>query len=238
MFDIVASATMAAPSGNLLVNGGFEDGLRGWATACAELRCGEVHVDSLTPHAGTQAAALTSTEEQWTAVRLRQQLPTLPGGPIVMVAWVGAGEDTWSDPAAAALEVQVELRFEDAAQALLGRCVATRTDLPSSGKFEPLRVSCTPPPGVRRTWAVVHFACIRGRATLLADEVSVIAADEVSVIAADEEPEDGRAAAAAADGTAVVSSALAPPVVPPIVHFIFGLSPGEGYCWARARARV
>ena len=203
-------------------NGDFEDGLRGWHIHCGPLeRCGEVKTE-LHPSAygedsgcggvsgkGSNAAALQASADEWTAVQLRQRLvagsdSAAPREAITAEASFREQPGSWRAP----LELRLSLAYEDASTGEpAGSCEAIRDELPL--KWERLRVDCAPPQGVAKfnLWVIVSFACVRSSATLLVDNVAVRAAAPVSL------PK---------------LAMRSPTTVPPVVHFIFGLSPDFG----------
>lgn len=205
----LVARTLAAPTPSLIINGDFEDNLRGWELACEKERCGEVKAES---HGQSHVAAMHGAAEEWTAVQLRQRIksPRIDA-PLALEASFRAGPYSWRAP----LEAKLLLTFEDDATGkLIGVCEAARTEL--SEAWEQMRVRCAPPVTGRgrplAVWAVISFACVRSSASLLADNVKVIE-DEGSARAG--QPPAPRAA-------------LAPVAVPKIVHFIFGLSSDFG----------
>jgi hypothetical protein len=202
-----------------LANAGFEDaagGLRGWEKLCGQSRCAESYIERVDGRDGssTHAAALRCSPDDWTSVRLKQRLNApLPGGPVALDAWVRAGSDSWMSPSAS-LEARLELHFEDADEAL-GSCSVQRFELPAA--WERMRVSCTPPVGSTSAWAVVTFACVRGQATLLADDVAFNVLEG-----------EGGAPDSAGVPLADTPAAVAAAPIPRVVHVIFGLSSDFG----------
>lgn len=196
---------------SLLGNGGFEDGLHGWNINCSLDRCSEVSTRAGEGRAATSsptvAAALQGTADEWTAVQLRQELQTpLPSGVLALEAWVRAG-GTEQHALPPPLEVRLTLQYGSAQGAMVGSCATERDALPAT--WERLRVRCSPPlDGASRAWVLLEFACVRGAATLLVDDVSV-----------------------GADSGDDATPARLPPSAPPIpavVHFVFGLSENFG----------
>jgi len=208
---------IAAPAPDLLSNGNFEDGLRGWEISCALDRCGEVRTES---HGGSHAAALHAVAEEWTSVQLRQRLKSLQTHtPLLLEGSIRAGPYSWRAP----LEAKIALSFEDEVTgAPLGSCEARRNELGDA--WEKLRLHCAPPPAARSSssrrvavWAVISFACVRSTASLLVDSMAVSEAVEGSATAA-----------AGNSGAPALVAALPPTAVPKVLHFIFGLSSDFG----------
>ena len=203
-------AMPALASALALLNAGFEEGsLRGWEVLCGSPRCADTRVDRADGRLGsTQAAVLQCSADDWTSVRLRQQLRSPPvAGPVALDAWVRAGSDSWSIPSAP-IHFRAEVRFEgDEGEAF---CQSDLTELPSS--WERLRVRCGGAPAdARRAWVVLHYACVRGAATLQLDDVTLSSLDA----------DDAETALAPKPSTA-------PPAIPRVVHVIFGLSSDFG----------
>ena len=201
-------------------NGGFEDGLHGWDIHCALERCAEATTEHYAEgdggaarggSSGAQVASLRGSADEWTAVALRQQITgPFTSGPLVAEASVRSRPP--ASVSDAALELRLAIVYEDAKGALLGSCAEQRDRLPSD--WERLRVRCSPPTAgvAARVLVLIEFACVRGTAALLADNVSVRSAlDE----------------AAAAGGSAPVA-VLPAARIPRVVHFIFGLSADFG----------
>ena len=207
-------------------NGGFEDGLRGWDIHCALERCAEATTEHYAAgdggaargsSSGAHAASLRGSADEWTAVALRQQIiGPLTSGPLV--AEVSVRLRPPASVADAALELRLAIAYEDAKGAPLGSCAEERDRLPL--EWTRLRVRCSPPAvGVAaRVLVLIEFACVRGTAALLADNVSVRSAIDEAAAAG------GSSSSAAAAPVAVLPAAR----IPRVVHFIFGLSADFG----------
>ena len=171
---LLPSAGLAAPiqaQGSYLANGGFEAGFSGWEKKCIQ-HCGVVEMSS-SARTGSGALALRSTANDWTAVELRQQLSALPkDGALHFEAFSRADS---SDTPLAPAQLELELAFDvDDGTGGSARKLCRRqwTDLPS-GTYKPHRLACSVPMGAARVWASIRFACVRARADLLIDDVSL-----------------------------------------------------------------
>ena len=171
---LLPSAGVAAPiqqGSELIANGGFEVGLTGWEKICLQ-HCGTVETSS-SAHTGSGALALGSTADYWTAVELRQQLSAPPKeGALHFEAF--ARSDSRDTPMAPAqLELELAFDVDNGAGGTVRRlCRRQWTDMPLSS-YDPHRLACSVPAGAVRAWAAIRFACVRARADLLLDDVTL-----------------------------------------------------------------
>jgi len=211
MLHLVALAVASAPAGGeLLTNGGFEEGLRAWNQACTSPSCGAVKTNAPTHRSGNSGILLSCTADSWTSLQLRQSLPDpLPPGQLSLQAWVQAAHGELP-----AVRVGVTLEFEDASGSPLAGCSRTRDEMPSASEWSLLATQCAVPASATRGWAALEWACVRSEATLLVDDASLRYAAE--------------------KGAAELMEASDAPVtlpgeqVPRRLHLIFGLAADFG----------
>jgi hypothetical protein len=211
MFHLVAVAATSAPTtgGELLTNGGFEDGLRGWNQACTSPSCGAV-TNVATHRSGNSGLSLSCTADSWTSLALRQPLPDpLPSGQLSLQAWVKAARGEMP-----AVRLGVTLEFEDASGSQLEGCIRTRDEMPSSSEWSLLATQCAVPASAARGWVALEWACVRSEATLLIDDTSLRHAAEQG--------------AAELAGASDVPATLPGEQVPRRLHLIFGLAADFG----------
>ena len=214
MFHLISVAAASAPAsaagGELLANGGFEDGLRGWSQACTSPSCGVAKPHANAARSGNSGLSLSCTADSWTSLALRQPLPNpLPSGQLSLQAWVRAAHG--EQPA---VRLGVTLEFEDASGSRLEGCSRTRDEMPSASEWSLLATQCPVPASAARGWAVLEWAGVRSEATLLIDDASLRHAAE--------------------QGAAELAGASDPPAtlpgeqVPRRLHLIFGLAADFG----------
>ena len=206
----------AAPIKDLLVNGDFKTGLDHWAVTCTHPRCATAAPDGTPVRSPGSAAALRALEDDWSGVQLRQELQThIPSGTLRVSAYFRTGPGSWANPNAA-VDYGLAVEFDDGVNgSFLGKCREDRTEMPA-GRWEPLKLQCTPPAGARRAFVVISFAAVRGVATLLVDDVSAQEAE-------------GKEATDEGEGwPSALRAELPRAMVPRVLHFIFGLSADFG----------
>ena len=211
MLHLVAVAAASAPAGGeLLTNGGFEDGLRGWSQACTSPSCGAVKTNAPTHRSGNSGLSLSCTADSWTSLALRQPLPDpLPSGQLSLQAWVQAARGELP-----AVRLGVTLEFEDASGSRLEGCSRTRDEMPSSSEWSLLATQCAVPASAARGWVALEWACVRSEATLLIDDASLRHAAEQG--------------AAELAGKSDTPATLPGEQVPRRLHLIFGLAADFG----------
>ena len=210
MLHLVSVAAASAPAGGeLLTNGGFEDGLRGWSQACTSPSCGAV-TNAPTHRSGNSGLSLSCTADSWTSLALRQPLPNpLPSGHLSLQAWVQAAHGELP-----AVRLGVTLEFEDASGSRLEGCSRTRDEMPSSSEWSLLATQCAVPASAARGWVALEWACVRSEATLLIDDASLRHAAEQG--------------AAELAGASDAPATLPGEQVPRRLHLIFGLAADFG----------
>ena len=195
------------PGLELLDNGGFEDGLRGWQHHCHSPSCGAFEAASQA-RSGRSGLSLSGGTDAWTSLELSQALQTpVPRGQLSLRAWVQAVD---KGPGLPAVQVGVQLKFEDSSGAALEGCRRAINEMPAASQWSLVAMRCQVPEGATRAWAVFEWACVRSEAMLLVDDVSLQQATAETL----DEP------SYAAD----TSATLPGEKVPRTLHLIFGLS--------------
>ena len=161
MFHLISVAAASAPAsaagGELLANGGFGDGLRGWSQACTSPSCGVAKPHANAARSGSSGLSLSCTADSWTSLALRQPLPNpLPSGQLSLQAWVRAAHG--EQPA---VRLGVTLEFEDASGSRLEGCSRTRDEMPSASEWSLLATQCPVPASAARGWAALEWASLQ-----------------------------------------------------------------------------
>jgi len=201
----LASLGLPTPApGNLLRNPGFEDGIAGWVVECSTERCNTPTVDA-TAHSGGGAALLSSTSDRWSIVALRQDARLASHCRLRLDAWARVDRSSELLPAA---ELHLAIGFLGAAGELLAEpaCRLERQWPPN--EWTQMSLACRPPAAGQSARMWVQLLSVRSDAAALVDDLSLGC--------------DADADALAPDGH------VDPTVVPPSVHFIFGLASDFG----------
>jgi len=208
LFRLFTRAPAAAVgTEELLSNADFADGLREWKVECEPSQCGSVATAGAGSGSGSYAV-LHGSPDEWTVVAARQLVPVQalqPGcAALGLTAMVRSGEG--SDELAAA-EVTLKVGFEHLVPSP-PPCAAGHAIPPAAGGWKRVELRCPLPStstGWRTAYADVGVASVRSTTELHVDAASL------------------KCVAAGGEG-----DGAEPQGVPPVVHFIFGLSPDFG----------